>query len=133
MPEQEIICIGCPLGCRVTLKLSAGGEIESMIGNQCKEGKKYVTDEFKSPSRVFTATVFVEGGGRLLPVRTDRPVPKSRLKELTPAIAGVRVKQPVKLGQEIIHNVLGTGANLIATGSIAKSVSTAELGGEFKS
>ena len=117
MPEQEIICTGCPLGCRVTLKLNDNGEIESMIGNQCKEGQKYVTAEYKDPSRVFTATVFVEGGGRLLPVRTDRPIPKGKLKELMYAIAKVRVKQPVKLGQEIIHNVLGTGANLIATGS----------------
>ena len=22
MPEQELICIGCPLGCHVTLKIS---------------------------------------------------------------------------------------------------------------
>jgi CxxC motif-containing protein len=122
MTEQEIICTGCPLGCRVALKISDDGEIESMIGNQCKEGKKYVTAEFKSPVRTFTATVLVEGGSRLLPVRTDMPVPKSKLKELMYAIAKVRVKQPIRAGQEIIPNILGTGANLIATGSLAKSV-----------
>ena len=42
MPEQAIICIGCPLGCRVSLKLNDSGEIESMIGNQCQEGQKYI-------------------------------------------------------------------------------------------
>ena len=118
MAEQEIICTGCPLGCRVTLKLDSNDEIESLDGNQCKEGIKNVTAEFKSPVRVFTATVIVEEGNRLLPVRTDRPVPKTRLKELMHAITSVRVKKPVKMGQEIVRNISGTGANLIATGSI---------------
>ena len=48
MSEQEIICTGCPLGCRVTLKFSDNDKIESLIGNQCKEGTKNVTAEFKS-------------------------------------------------------------------------------------
>ena len=120
MPEQEIICTSCPLGCRVTLEFSDIGDIESLIGNQCREGKRYVTAEFKSPVRVFTATVLVKGGGRLLPVRTDRPVPKNKLKELMSAIAKVKVTQPIKAGQPIIPDVLRTGANIIATGSISK-------------
>ena len=114
----EIICTLCPLGCRVTLKVSDKGEIESLTGHQCKEGKEYVTAEFKSPVRVFTATVLTGGGGRLLPVRTDKPVPKSQLKELMQAIAKVRVEPPVRIGQEIIHNILGTGANLVASSSL---------------
>ena len=115
MPEQELICIGCPLGCHVTLKVSGKGEIENLTGNECKEGKEYVTAEFKAPVRVFTATVLTEGGGFLLPVRTDKPIHKSQLKELMRALAKVRVAPPVKPGQIIIHNILGTGANLIAT------------------
>jgi len=123
VPEQEIICTGCPLGCRVTLEFGDNGDMKSLTGNQCKEGKEYVTAEFKSPVRVFTATVFVKGGGRLLTVRTDKPVPKNALKELMFAIARVRVEQPIKAGQVIIPNVLGTGANVIATGSIPKLAS----------
>ena len=123
MPEQEIICTGCPLGCRVTLEFGDNGDMKSLTGNQCKEGKEYVTAEFKSPVRIFTATVLVKGGGRLLTVRTDKPVPKNALKELMFAIARVRVEQPIKAGQVIIPNVLGTGANVIATGSIPKLAS----------
>jgi CxxC motif-containing protein len=118
MPQAEIICTGCPLGCRVTLKVSPEGTIESLTGNQCKEGKKYVTAEFQNPVRVFTAAVLTDGGGRLLSVRTDKPVSKSRLHELMRAVAKVRVKPPVKMGQEIVHDILGTGANLIATGTL---------------
>ena len=118
MPQQEITCIGCPLGCRVTLKVGPGGEIENLSGNQCKEGKKYVTAEFQDPVRVFTATVLTEGSSRLLSVRTDKPVSKNQLEELMRAIAKIRIKLPVKMGQEIVHDILGTGANLVSTGNL---------------
>jgi len=116
MPEQEIVCIGCPLGCHVTLSISDDGEVEGMTGYKCKEGRKFVIGEFVSPVRVFTATVLIEAKGGLLPVRTDKPVLKSKLKEIMYFIAKVRVKPPVRIGQEIVHNVLGTGANLVSTG-----------------
>jgi CxxC motif-containing protein len=118
MPQQEITCIGCPLGCRVTLRVGPDGDIENLNGNQCKEGKKYVTAEFQYPVRVFTATVLTEGSGRLLSVRTDKPVSKSQLKELMRAIDKIRVKPPVKIGQEVVHDILGTGANLVSTGTL---------------
>ena len=118
MAEQVLICIGCPLGCHVTLKISNKREIESMTGNQCKEGKDYVIAEFRAPVRVFTATVLTEGGGRLLTVRTDKPVHKNQLKGLMQALAKLRVEPPVKTGQVIIPNILGTGANLVATSSL---------------
>jgi CxxC motif-containing protein len=118
MLEQGLICIGCPLGCHVTLKVSAKGEIETLTGNKCKEGKEYIIAEFQAPVRIFTATLQTEGGRSLLPVRTDKPVHKSQLKELMRALAKVRVDPPVKTGQVIIHNIFGTGANLVATGNL---------------
>ena len=76
MTKPEIICVGCPLGCRVTLTVGPDSHIESMVGNRCREGVKYVAAEFQNPARVFTATVLTESGDRcLLPVKTDRPVP----------------------------------------------------------
>ena len=119
MSEQEIICTGCPMGCRVMLTVGPDLSIENLAGNQCKEGKKYVTAEFKHPVRVFTATVMTEGSRRrLLQVRTDSPVSKPHLKKLMRAVAKIKVKPPVKMGQEIVHDILGTGANLIATGTL---------------
>lgn len=118
MAEQEIICIGCPLGCHVLLRVSEKGEIESLTGNECKEGKEYVTAEFRSPVRIFSTTILIEGGDHLLPVRTDKPIHKNKLKELMRAVSKVRVNPPVKMGEVLIYNILGTGANLIATGSL---------------
>jgi len=114
MAETELICVGCPLGCCVTLLVSDKGEIESLTGHTCKEGKGYVIAEYRAPLRVFTATIRTTGG-RLLPVRTDKPVGKGRLQELMQALANVRLNLPVEKGEVIIHNFLGTGANLVAT------------------
>jgi len=118
MAEQTIICIGCPLGCNVTLKIDKKGEVEGLTGNQCKEGREYVIAEYQAPVRIFTATVLTETAGRLLPVRTDKPVHKGQLKELMGAVAKLRMAPPVKAGQVLVHNILGTGANLIASGNI---------------
>jgi len=118
MSQAEIICVGCPLGCRVTLKVSPDFQIEKIAGNRCKEGKKYVAAEFRSPVRIFTSTVLTEGSQRVLPVKTDRPVHKSQLKALAYAVARIKIKPPVVMGQEIVHDVLGTGANLVSTGTL---------------
>jgi CxxC motif-containing protein len=118
MAEQTIICIGCPLGCHVILKADQKGEIEAMRGNQCKEGREYVVAEFRSPVRVFTATLLPETDGPLLAVRTDKPVPKGQLMELMRSVSKLRFVPPVKTGQVLIPNILGTGTDLIASSSI---------------
>jgi CxxC motif-containing protein len=115
MAKHEITCIGCPLGCVVTLEVNDAGEVESVNGNGCKEGENYSIAEFRNPMRIFTTVLLIEHGGHLLPVKTDRPVPKGRLKDLARAAAKIKVKPPVRAGQEIVQNILGTGANLIST------------------
>jgi CxxC motif-containing protein len=120
MAKHEITCIGCPLGCRVILSVSPSASIEKVSGNSCKEGKKYSITEFQNPVRVFTTTLLSESGGPLLPVRTDKPVPKSRLKELMRVTAKIKVNPPVRAGQEIVHDILGTGANLVSTVELHK-------------
>ena len=119
MTQPEIICVGCPLGCRVTLTVSPDFHIEHMVGNRCREGKIYAAAEFQNPVRIFTATVLAKGSNRhLVPVKTDRPVPKTLLKELMRAVAHISLEPPVEMGQEIVHDILGTGANLVATGTL---------------
>jgi CxxC motif-containing protein len=119
MIQREIVCIGCPLGCLVNLKITHDGKVESLTGNQCKKGHDYALTEFQHPERVLTATVLTEiSHRRLLSVRTDKPVSKDKLKEIMRAISRIRVKPPVRMGQEIAHNILGTEANLISTGKL---------------
>lgn len=117
MKEREVICIGCPLGCRMIVKVNdETGEIEDISGNGCKEGKGYAETEVKSPERVLTATVMTEESKKpLLPVRTSRPIPKSKLKECMIELASFKVKLPIKIGQAIIKSILKTEADLVAT------------------
>jgi len=116
MVEENIICIGCPLGCRTTLKIDDRGEVFEIMGYKCKEGRQYVVEEYRSPVRIFTATVLTENSALpLLPVKTDRPILKSKLKEAVLALVRLKAKPPVKVGQVILPNLLNSGINIVAT------------------
>jgi CxxC motif-containing protein len=116
MVEENIVCIGCPLGCRTTLRINHHGEVAKITGYKCKEGRQYVLEEHCNPVRIFTTTVLTEKSPRpLLPVRTNRPILKSKLKEATLALARVKAKPPVKVGQVILPNLLNSGVGVVAT------------------
>ena len=115
MEEREVICIGCPMGCRVKVSVGSDGEVSIIGGNECKKGLKYVIDEVKSPVRMLTMTLLVEGNRSLLPVKASRPVPKSIIKDCVRALAKIKVKPPVKIGQVIVPNVCGTDADLVSS------------------
>ena len=116
MLEENIVCIGCPLGCRTTLRIDRHGNVVKITGYKCKEGRQYVLEEYHNPVRIFTTTVLTEKSSRpLLPVRTNRPILKSRLKEATLTLVRVRAKPPVRVGQVILPNLLNSGVDVVAT------------------
>jgi CxxC motif-containing protein len=116
MVEENIVCIGCPLGCRTTLRIDHYGDVVKITGYKCKEGRQYVVKEYRSPVRIFTATILTEKSTQpLLPVRTDKPILKSKLKEAVFALVRLKAKPPVRVGQVILPNILNTGADVIAT------------------
>ena len=61
MEQRILTCIGCPLGCLVTVELE-NGEVVSVTGNTCKRGDDYVKKEVTAPTRIVTSTVKVTGG-----------------------------------------------------------------------
>jgi len=88
-----------------------------MEGNQCKRGEEYARNEFVYPVRIFTTTVKLEGADSpLLPVRSDKPVPKELLTQCMDVIRTVRVQTSVSRYHVVIPDILGTGANIVATG-----------------
>jgi len=116
MLEEKIICVGCPLGCETTLKIDDQGEVVKITGTKCKEGRQYVLEEHRSPVRVLTATVLTQNSIRpLFPVRTNRPLLKTQLKEAAKALATIKVKPPIRVGQIILPNLLNVGVDIIAT------------------
>ena len=117
--KNDITCILCPLGCRVAVTLHPQGDGLRATGGKCKLGREYAIREYRSPVRVLTATVLVKSGPRrLLPVRSDKPIPKARLKECMVHLARATATPPVRTGQIVVPNIAGTGANLIATDDV---------------
>ena len=113
---HEIICIQCPVACRVKVGVSGTGQIEEVSGHKCKEGKKYAPQEYESPRRVLTTTVRTEGSKRpVLPVRSLGTVPKGLLKQCVEFLAGKTVKPALSRGDVVVHDILGTGSDIICT------------------
>ena len=111
---KEIICTGCPMGCRMTAE-GTETEVTSLAGFSCPRGEKYGRQEFLDPQRTLTSTVLAEGTDRLVPVRSDRPLSHALLGEAMEVIRHTRVKLPVALYDVIIPDICGSGASIVAT------------------
>ena len=111
--KRELTCIVCPKGCQLTVELE-GKEIISINGHTCKRGEEYAKTECIAPMRTITSTAAIVGGG-VVPVKTDRTIPKELMFECMAEINKARVSPDAKLGDVVIENVLGTGANVVTT------------------
>ena len=119
MERKELICIGCPLGCNLTVGMD-GGQVVSVNGNTCKRGDDYARKELTDPRRIVTSTVPVAGGNLpVVSVKTASDIPKGKIRECLCALKGVTLTAPVQIGDVIVENVADTGVDVIATKSIS--------------
>lgn len=116
MRDQKLTCIGCPLGCSISVSLSDNGEVSEITGNTCKKGEKYARKEVTNPSRVVTSIVKINNGDvNMVSVKTAEDIPKGKIFDCMEALKKVTVTAPVQIGEVIIKNVCGTGVDVIAT------------------
>ncbi len=112
----ELVCIVCPRGCHLKVDEEAGYLVS---GNACPRGAEYGKKELQNPTRTLTSTVRISGAALpRLPVKTDREIPKKELLAAARLLDGVAAKAPVQVGQVLVDNILGTGANIVATRSL---------------
>lgn len=113
---RDLTCIVCPKGCPMKVTLE-GKEILDVEGFTCPRGKQYAIDECTHPMRTITSTVRTSNGG-VVAVKTDKTVPKEQMfdcmKEINKAVAAL----PVQIGDVLIENLLGTGANVVVTANM---------------
>ncbi len=115
MEEKNLICIGCPRGCNVTVTLE-GKEILGVTGNTCAKGDLYARKEVIHPTRIVTSTVKVTGSDRhCVSVKTKTDIPKEMIFACVQALKEVNVQAPVHIGDVILENVAGTGVAIVAT------------------
>lgn len=113
---KELICIVCPRGCHLQVD-----DDMNVTGNTCPRGKVYAIQELTNPTRVVTSTVVINSSIiKRLPVKTDKPISKELMFDLMKELDKVRICAPIKIGDVVIKNVLGTDVNVIATRSITK-------------
>lgn len=118
MENRDLICIGCPMGCMITVSME-NGEVVSVTGNTCKRGDTYARKEVTNPTRIVTSSVRVTDG--VLPVvsvKTKEDIPKEKIADCMKALKEVTVKAPVHIGDVLLTDVADTGVDIIATKEI---------------
>lgn len=109
----EIICVVCPKGCRLSVDEKNDYRV---AGHGCERGIEYGRMEISDPRRVVTSTVRITGAAhRRCPVRTSAAVPKGLMLEAVRLLDAVELASPVREGDIVIENILGTGIDFIAT------------------
>ena len=118
--KRELICIGCPMGCPLTVTLD-GGAVVTVQGNTCPRGDAYARREVTAPTRIVTTTVRVTGG--TLPAvscKTRSDIPKEKIFDVVRALKSVVVPAPVHIGQVLLPDAAGTGVDVVATKDVAR-------------
>ena len=113
--KKEMTCVACPLGCQITVEYDDNGII-AVTGNTCKRGDAYARTEMTNPMRSLTSTVRVIGGIHpVVPCKSEAPVPKGLMFECMDEINKMVADAPIKIGDILVRNILGTGVDIIAT------------------
>ncbi len=120
METRHLTCIGCPMGCQLTVTFEPGNrESVKVTGNTCKRGELYAIDEVTNPTRVVTGTICVSNRKNLVvSVKTKTVIPKDRIFDVANRLKELSVKAPVHIGDVVEKNICGTGSDLIITKNI---------------
>lgn len=124
MKSKKIVCVLCPMGCKINIELDEKDNILSIKGNRCPRGEGYAKDEIKNPKRVVTTSVkIINGELPLASVKTDGPIPKKYIFDLMKILKNIKAEAPVKVGDVVIQNVFDTNVNVVITRSVEKKIS----------
>ena len=86
---RELTCIGCPMGCPLTVTMEAG-EVIRVTG----------------------------GDADMVSVKTKEDIPKGKIFECVKALKTVEVPAPVHIGDVLLEDVAGTGVDIVATKNV---------------
>lgn len=124
--KNTLTCIICPMGCLMEVETendSCGQTIvRSVKDHGCKRGEQYASKELQNPTRTLTSTIkVIDGAFPVLPVKTEGEIPKNKLLQCMEVIRRASCKAPVKRGDVVIYDILGTGVNMIACVDVSKN------------
>lgn len=101
------------MGCGITVTYEENGKITEIAGNTCPRGAEYARNEITNPTRTVTSTMVTADGG-IVPVKTDRPIPKNKIFDCMKILNSRTADTDVKIGDVAIPDVFG--ANIVVSG-----------------
>ncbi len=114
---ERLTCVLCPLGCE--LEIERPGETLEVCGAQCPKGEAFAVEEILHPMRNLATSVPLLGASsRMISVRLTGPVPREKIFAILAEISGLRPAPPVRRGDVLIRDVLGSGVDVIATRTV---------------
>jgi CxxC motif-containing protein len=91
-------------------------KVTNIIGYGCSRGKQWGIEEATSPKRVVMSVIKVRKGDLpTVSVKTDKRMPKERIRDVMKMLARLEVEAPIHMGQIIVKDIFGLGVNIIAT------------------
>lgn len=127
--DDRLTCLLCPIGC--DLEVRREGDTVEVRGQQCDKGVGFAEEEVLRPKRNLATSVpaRTEAGAagtlpargtasRMISVRLSDRVPRDAIFPILAEIAKLRPPLPVRRGQVLIADVLGTGVDVIATRTV---------------
>jgi len=113
--KKHFVCVVCPVGCEIDV-VHDGSRIISMEGNKCEKSEEFVSQELIEPMRILTTTVRIQGSRwPVIPVRTDKAVPKRLFPRIMKQLRRIKLQAPVNMLDAVVRDVLRTGTDIIAT------------------
>ena len=115
-------CIICPMGCNMEVTLDREkGIVENVLDNGCPRGAKYAEKELLNPTRTLTTTIKVlQGNLAVVPVKSKDELPKDKLLQYMEVIRRTSVKAPIKVGDILIKDILGSGIDIVACAEVER-------------
>lgn len=115
---KEMICINCPMGCRLTVDDTDKNNI-IVSGNTCPRGKIYAVNEVTAPKRMVTGSVRVVGGTiPMVSVKTREAIPKELIFESLELLKHVTLNAPVHIGDIAQADICGCGVDFVVTKNV---------------
>ena len=115
---KEFVCITCPMGCHLQVNDDDKNNI-IVTGNTCPRGKQYGINEVTRPKRMVTSSVRVINGiDDVCSVKTREAIDKNLIFDVLKELKNIELKAPIKIGDIVIKNVLGTNIDIIASRNV---------------
>lgn len=110
-----VTCIKCPKECHLHIIKDINNKIV-VTGNNCPLGEEYGLSLMDSPSIVLTTTVKVKDEDfTLLPVRSNKPIPVSLIKDVRNILKSKVIPAETPDGFCLVENICNTGADIYVT------------------